>query len=132
MNVVWMLHNGTTRDKAAKLANISLRTVQRIVDAFIEARLDGVRKWDVQGPVSDMAPFRDLIRKSLEDRPPRTVAEAGDRIFELTGLRRGPTQIRKFLKDLGFSWKRTRAVPVPPKKTSKSTPATRRSFSIAN
>jgi len=132
MNVVWMLHNGTHREEAAKLANVSRSTVQRVVRTFLQNRLDEVRKWDANGPVSEMEPFRDIIRKSLEERPARTVAEAAERIEELTGLRRQPTQVRKFLKDMGFSWKRTRAMPVPPKKLRRNTHATRRSFSTTS
>ena len=33
---------------------------------------------------------------------------------------RGLTQTRVFLKELGFRWQRTRAVPVPPKSLSPS------------
>jgi hypothetical protein len=52
---------------------------------------------------------------SLSESPVRTIAEAADRIEQVTGLHRGLTQTRVFLKDLGFRWQRTRAVPVPPK-----------------
>src|SRR5208337_3816688 len=52
-----------------------------------------------------------------EEAPVCTIAEACDRIEKLTGIRRSPTQVRKFLKDLGLKWQRIRAVPVPPKKT---------------
>ena len=55
------------------------------------------------------------IKASLNEKPVRTIAEAADRIEQLTGLSRGLTQTRVFLKDLGFQWQRTRAVPVPPK-----------------
>ena len=46
-----------------------------------------------------------------------TIAEACDRIEKLTGIRRSPTQVRQFLKDLGLKWQRIRAIPVPPNKT---------------
>jgi transposase len=78
--------------------------------------LDGLRQWDVKGPVSDLAPYLDLIRESFEKAPVCTIAEACERLFQPTGLRRGPTQVRKFLKDLGLKWQRARAIPVPPKK----------------
>ena len=132
MNVVWMLHKGARREEAANFAGVSRSTVQRVVRTFRENRLDGVRKWEASGPVSEMEPFRDIIRKSLEEHPARTVAEAAERIAELTGLERKPTQVRKFLKDMGFSWKRSRAVPVPPKKAWSSTQATSKSFSTTN
>ena len=32
-------------------------------------------------------------------------------------MRRGPSQVRKFLKDLGLKFQRVRMIPVPPKKT---------------
>ena len=79
-----------------------------------------------------MAAFRDLIRDSFEKQPVRSVAEACERIFQLTGLRRGPSQVRKFLKDLGLKFQRVRAIPVPPKKTWQSTLLPRVSFSTRN
>lgn len=132
MNVVWMLHKGAGREEAAEYAGVSRSTVQRVVRTFRQNRLDGVRKWEANGPVSELEPFRDIIRKSLEERPARTVAEAAERIAELTGLERKPTQIRKFLKDMGFGWKRTRSMPVPPKKLQRNTRATSRSFSTTS
>jgi transposase len=73
-----------------------------------------------------MAAYRELIRESFEKRPACTIAAACDRIFRLTGLRRGPSQVRKFLKDMGLKFQRTRMVPVPPKKTWTSTSELRR------
>lgn len=132
MLIIWLLHQGLGRQKAANIVQVERITVQRAVAAFRKGGLDGLRKWEAHGPVSEMAGFREIIRKSLEEKPARTVAEAAERIKELTGLERKPTQVRKFLKDMGFEWKRTRALPLPPKKTWQSTPRTRRSFSNVN
>ena len=79
-----------------------------------------------------MAASRDLIRESFEKQPARTVAEACDRIFRLTGLRRGPSQVRKFLTDMGLKFQRVRMIPVPPKKTWRSTSRSKRLFSRAS
>ncbi len=87
------------------------------VAAYRDGGLHGLRQWDVTGPVSDLAAFTDAIGASLAAAPVRTAAEACDRIEQLTGLRREPTQVRTFLKGLGFQWRRIRALPVPPKKT---------------
>jgi transposase len=132
MLILWMLHCGVTRQKAAEVAGVGRATVQRYVAAYRDGGLDGLRRWDVKGQVSELAAYRDLIRESFEKSPVRTVAEAGDRIFELTGLRRGPSQVRKFLNDLGLKWRSVRAIPVPPKKTWRSTSPPKPSFSIPN
>ena len=71
--------------------------------------------------MSEMAAYRELIRESCEKQPACTVAEVGERIFRLTGLRRSPGQVRKFAKDMGLKFRRVRAIPVPPKKTWPST-----------
>jgi transposase len=117
MLVLWLLHCGITRAKAATVAGLGRATVQRYVAAYRHGGLKGLRQWDVTGPVSDLASFTDAIRVSLTAVPVRTAAEACDRIEQLTGLRRQPTQVRTFLKGLGFQWRRIRALPVPPKKT---------------
>ena len=117
MLVIWLLHNGVTWQHAAKIVGVSRATVQRYVAAFREGGLEGLRQWNVNRRVSEMAAYRELIRESFEKEPVRTVAEACERIFQLTGLRRGPSQVRKFLKDMGLKFLRVRPIPVPPKKT---------------
>jgi transposase len=121
MLVLSLLHHGLTRQQAAKVVGVGRATVQRYVAAFRSGGLNGLRQWNPNRPVGEMAGYRDLIRESFEKQPVCTVAEAGERIFQLTGLRRGPTQVRTFLKDLGLKWQRVRAIPVPPKKTWPST-----------
>jgi transposase len=128
MLVIWLLHNGITRENAAKIVGLGRATVQRYVAEFQTGGLEGLRQSNPNRPVSEMAAYRDLIRESFEKQPVRTVAEACERIFQLTGLRRGPSQVRKFLKDMGLKFLRVRPIPVPPKKTWPSTSKPRRLF----
>jgi transposase len=121
MLAIWLLHCGLTRQKAAEIVGVSRATVQRYLDAYCQGGLDGLRRSNVKRPVSELTAYRDIIRASFEEQPVCTIAEACDRIEKLTGIRRGPSQVRKFLKDLGLKWQRIRAIPVPPKKTWPST-----------
>jgi transposase len=115
MLVLWSVHSKLTRLQAGKVAGVGRATVQRYLAAYREGGLDGLRHWGVVGPVSELASHAEAIKASLNEKPVRTIAEAADRIEQLTGLSRRLTQTRVFLKDLGFQWQRTRAVPVPPK-----------------
>lgn len=121
MLVLWVLHNGLTRQKAADIAGLGRATVQRYVGAYKDGGLDGLRRWGSTGPVSALVAHTEAIRASLTSTPVRTIAEAADRIEQLTGVRRQPTQTRAFLKNLGFTYKRVRAIPIPPKKNWAST-----------
>src|SRR5262245_66438020 len=129
MLVLWLLHCGTTRQKAAEIVGLGRATVHRYVVAFREGGLDDLRRCHHHRPVSELAAYRELIRESFEKQPARTIAEACDRIFRLTGLRRGPSQVRKFLKDMGLEFHRVRPIPVPPQKTWPSTRGPRPSSS---
>jgi transposase len=132
MLVLWLLHCGTTRQKAAEIVGVGRATVHRYLVAFREGGLDGLRRCNRHRPVSELAAYRELIRESFEKQPARTMAEACDRIYRLTGLRRGPSQVRKFLKDMGLKFHRVRPIPVPPKKTWPSTSGPRPSSSRPN
>jgi transposase len=132
MLVIWLLHCGATREYAAGVVGASRSTVQRYVAAFRAGGLDGLRQCQVYRPTSAMDASRDQIRESFEKQPARTMAEACDRIFRLTGLRRSPSQVRKFLKDMGLKFQRVRMIPVPPKKTWLSTSKPKRRFSKAS
>src|SRR3954463_2028656 len=46
MLVIWLLHNGVTREKAAEIVGVGRVTVQRYVAAFREGGLDGLRQWN--------------------------------------------------------------------------------------
>jgi len=115
MWVLWAVHTKLTRAQAGQVAGVGRATVQRYLAAYRDGGLDGLRRWNVVGPVSALAEHTAAIKASLTEKPVRTVAEAADRIEQLTGLKRGLSQTRVFLKGIGLRWQRTRAVPVPPK-----------------
>lgn len=117
MNVLWAVHLGHSRDEAARIAHVSIATAKRYMIAYRDGGLGALRHRDPgHRPTSELADHADLIQRSLTERPVRTTAEAVERIHALTGIRRGRTQTRHFLAGLGFTWQRTRAIPVPPKK----------------
>lgn len=121
MLVLWLLHHGGIRERAATITGLGRATVQWYVRAYKVGGLDEFRRWGVTGPVSDLAAHADIVRGSLTTTPVRTIAEAADRIEQLTGTRRQPPQARVLPAGLGFTYKRVRAIPIPPKKLRPST-----------
>jgi len=115
MNVLWAVHLGHSREDAARIAHVGVATAKRYLLAFRDGGLDGLERCQRHIPVSDLASHASAIQASLTERPVRTAAEAAERIYQLTGLRRGLPQTRAFLARLGFTWQRSRTAPVPPK-----------------
>ena len=65
MLVVWLLPCGLTRTKAAEIAGLGRATVQRYVAAYRAGGMDGLRRWGIRGPVSDLvAHTRAILRLS--------------------------------------------------------------------
>jgi transposase len=98
MEVLWLIGNGQTQEQAARLAGVSEATVARHIALFREHGLDGLRKLEWRPPTSKLEDHRTTLENEFRERPPHTIAEACARIQELTGVRRGETQVRKFLK----------------------------------
>lgn len=120
--VIWSLHCGLTRAEAARIANVARSTVERDVSLYRHGGLEALRSSGRDfRPTTELAQHTEMIRQSFEQQPVRTMAEACHRIKELTGLERGQTQVRSFLKSIDLKWQRVRAIPVPPKKVSKNT-----------
>jgi transposase len=118
MEIVWLKSKGEIHERIAELAGVSRRTVQRVLDVFAKEGLDGLRKFHWHGQVGALTSHRDTLEAEFNARPPHTVAEACQRIEELTGVRRKETRVRKFLREtLQLSWRKVAAVPVPPKLT---------------
>src|SRR6266487_4139193 len=55
MLVLWAVHAGLTRLQAGQVASVGRATVQRYLAAYREGGLDGLRRWGVVGPVSELA-----------------------------------------------------------------------------
>ena len=129
MEVLWLKAHGVTHVRIAELAGLCRATVQRILDQYQAGGLASVRMFYWHVSTSALTPHRQLLESDFRERPPHTVAEACQRIEELTGVRRSPTRVRKFLREsMGLRWRKVAAVPVPPKATLPEHAATQAAF----
>jgi transposase len=118
MEVLWLKSHDLPHHQIATLAGVSVRTVQRYLDEYVAGGLAQVRRCNWHGPTGALAEQEESLEEYFWDHPPRTTKEAAAIIEQRTGIRRGLTQVRKFLKyHLGLRWYKVAAVPVPPKQT---------------
>jgi transposase len=118
MEVLWLKSHGLPHQQIADLAGVSLRTVQRYLDDYLQGGLTLLRRCKWRGPQTVLLRHEQSIQEYFWDHPPRSTKEAAKVIFEQTGVRRGLTQVRAFLKThLGLRYRKVATIPVPPKKT---------------
>jgi transposase len=98
MEVLWLISCGESYSSAARLADVSDATVDRYVAIYQERGFDGLKQFDWQGPTSELITHQTSLEEEFRARPPHTIAEACRRIEETTGIKRGLTQVRHFLK----------------------------------
>ncbi|KOR28794.1 transposase, partial [Achromatium sp. WMS1] len=53
-------------------------------------------------PQSDLTKHTQTIEAYFRENPPATIKEAMAKIEELTGIKRSETQVRNYLKSIGF------------------------------
>lgn len=129
MEVLWLKAHGERHVRIAELAGLSRATVQRVLDQYETGGVQAVRTFYWHVPTSELTPHQSLLEGEFRRRPPHTVAEACERIEQLTGVRRGPTRVREFLREtMGLRWRKVAAVPVPPKQTLPEHAATQAAF----
>jgi transposase len=118
MEVLWLKSHGLNHDDIASYADVSRRTVQRYLDEYIEGGLERLRRGRWHPPRSALVEHEVSLEEYFLEHPPRSAKQAQAVIERRTGIRRGLSQVRHFLKDrLGLRWRKAGAIPVPPKKT---------------
>ena len=98
LEVLWLISQGIVYSLAARLAGVSEATVDRSVAVYRQGGLEALREFQWGKPTSELLAHRDSLEESFRQNPPHTVAEACQRIKDETGIARGPTQVRAFLK----------------------------------
>jgi transposase len=129
MEILWLKAHNEKHERIAVLADVSRRTVQRVLDAYEQEGLEGVRTFHAHVPQSALTPHQTTLEAEFTARPPHTVGEACERIAQLTGIERKREQVRCFLRNqLGLRWRKTAAIPVPPKKSVEEHAAVQAAF----
>jgi len=98
MDVLWYISLGETYANAARLSSVSDATVDRYVAIYRKRGIEGLKQFDWKGPISELVSHNASLEELFRKDPPHTTAEACRRIEEVTGVKRGLTQVRKFLK----------------------------------
>lgn len=111
MEALYLQSQGLASADIWRLCAMSKTTFYRYLHAYREggiAQLQAVSFHRRQSPLAD---YRASIEADVRQRPPASVAEATVRIAQLTGLERGPTQVRRFLKSLGMKPRKVGQIP---------------------
>ena len=123
MDALHLKSKGLPNNQICDILDICPNTLLGYFRMYIVGGVDELRMLNFNRPKSQLVVFKDSLEKYFTDNPPTSISEAAAKIKELTGVERKETQVRKFLKSLGFRCLQVGVVPAKAmteaKKTSK-------------
>ena len=111
MEALYLKSQGLAPEDIARLCAISKTTFYRYLHAYRTGGIEKLHEVSFHRRQSPLTDYRTSIEADFRQCPPASVAEAAARIADLTGLERGPTQVRQFLKALGMKPRKVGQIP---------------------
>jgi transposase len=111
MEAVYLKSQGLRHKEICRLSRISENTLRSYLRQFREGGVERLKRLDFARPASELADHREQLEDYFRQNPPRSTAQAAADIERLTGLRRGLTQVRKFLTGMGMRCRKLGIIP---------------------
>ena len=113
MEVLYLksLERKLSHELIAEIANVSQNTMLSYFRDYQEGGIEKLKEIKFYRPQSKLIEYKQTIEDYLKKNPPASLSEASAKIEELTGIKRGLTQTRKFLKDLGMRFIKVGSIP---------------------
>src|SRR5512144_1680893 len=102
MEALWLKSQGIPHYQIARLCRISGNTLRAYLKRYQAGGGDALKQGSCHRPPSALQAYRETIEAHLREPPPQTIPEAIAVLETLTGIRRSPTQVRRFLQQLGL------------------------------
>ncbi len=102
LEAVWLKSQDLPHQQICQLAGISGNTLRNYLQDYQAGGIEKLSKINFYRPQSKLEKERTTLKEYFQKNPPGTINEAIDKIEKLTGIRRSPTQVRKFLKSMGM------------------------------
>ena len=99
---ILLLNESLDIDTISRVVGLSGRQIRNHRKTYEEQGADALKNDTRYRPASELEAYRDIIKEDLASNPVATASEASERIFSLTGIKRGPTQTRNFMHSIGL------------------------------
>ncbi len=103
METLWLKSQGMPHHPIARLCDSSGNTVRAYLKLYQAGGVEALKQLRFHRPQSALNTHRETIEAHLREHPPQTISDAVAVLESLTGIRRRPTQVRLFLKQLGLN-----------------------------
>jgi transposase len=111
MEAMYLRGKGFSCKEVCDICKISKWTLINYAKDFTSGGVEALKKFDCRGRRSGLEKHASSLKEEFSKRPPHTASEAAERIAKLTGVKRKLTQVKEFLKNNGFKYRKAGHVP---------------------
>lgn len=111
MEVLYLKSQKLPHQEICRLCRISRATLSLYLKTYQNGGIESLKQMAYKGQPSQLNQYQKTIEEHFRQNPPRTSAEASVIIEKLTGIKRSPTQVRKFLKKMGMKTRKVGHIP---------------------
>ncbi len=95
----------------AIILGICMNTLRSYFEEYKNGGVEQLKQIQFYSPSSTLTAHRSTMEEHFRKNPPATIKEAAACIEQLTGIKRGNTQVRTFLKSLGLKRRKVGSIP---------------------
>ena len=111
MHVIFLKAHHFAHHEIALMAGLHPNSVTNTLKTYTQDGLEALKKLNYRKPQSQLSAHQSTIEAHFKAQPPLSVAEAGARIEEMTGLKRGPSQVRAYMRHIGMRYQKMGQIP---------------------
>ena len=111
MDVILLKSQGLSQKYIAQIAGISGNTVRSYLRDYQAGGIEKLKEIQFYQPQSELKKHTKTMEDYFRKHPPATIKAARAIIEELTGIQRGLTQVRAFVKSIGMRFLKTGSLP---------------------
>ncbi len=111
MEALYLKSQGISHQEICRMVGITKPTLVRYLKAYRKGGIEKLKEINFYQPESALEKHKTLIKNYFEQHPPANLAEARQKIENLTGVDRSTSQVRIFLKRLGMKCRKIGSIP---------------------
>ncbi len=111
MEALYLKSQGLPHGTIQSLCKISSVTLAEYLRQYITGSIERLKLNLHKGKSSELQPHQESLKEIFMGNPPRSTKEAAQVIKEHTGIERKLTQVREFMKRMGFQYRKVAAIP---------------------
>lgn len=111
MEALWLKSLDVPHGLIGRICQVSPNTLRSYFREYQQGGMERLQELRFHHPSSALAAHQSSVEAALTAQPPRSIKEAAARLAALTGIRRGLSQVRRFVRHLGLRCRKVGMIP---------------------